>query len=103
MSNDVENDLQKSTITLESEDGESYECEIIDIFDFKGKDYALLLKPGEQGAADGEEETSLVIMRVIMTAEQSIFQHIEDDDEWSSVSEYMESRIRASQEDEEDE
>ena len=43
-------------ITLESEDGHSYDCEMLDRFVFEDNEYALLLKIAEEGADEELEE-----------------------------------------------
>jgi hypothetical protein len=87
-------------ITLEGEDGNSYQCQILDIFEFETQEYALLLKLGEpkpEGAED-DEEGSLVIMRLIQRDEQSIFQTIESDDEFERVVAHVEELARQAEE-----
>lgn len=89
----------EAIITLEGEDGTSYNCQILDIIEFEGQEYGILLKlkaddkPSED--ADGEEEESLVIMRLIQRDDQSIFRTIESDDEFEKVVAYVEELARA--------
>ncbi|MDZ4833461.1 MAG: DUF1292 domain-containing protein [Candidatus Melainabacteria bacterium] len=92
----------EAIITLEGEDGTSYNCQILDIIEFDGQEYGILLKlkaaddktpPVED--ADGEEEESLVIMRLIQRDDQSIFRTIESDDEFEKVVAYVEELARA--------
>lgn len=92
MSNEAQTQQEEAIITLEGEDGHSYSCQILDIFDFEGQEYALLLKMGEpkDAAAEDDEEGSLVIMRLIQREDQSIFQTIESDDEFEKVVAHVE-------------
>src|SRR5271168_3746825 len=92
MSNEAQAQQEEAIITLEGEDGHSYSCQILDIFDFEGQEYALLLKMGEAKTegAEEEEEGSLVIMRLIQREDQSIFQTIESDEEFDRVVKYVE-------------
>ena len=95
--NDEQAQTNDAMITLEGEDGNSYACQILDIFDFENREYALLLKmPGGQ-EADEEDEGSLVIMRLIQRDEQSIFQTIESDEEFDRVVAHVEALARASE------
>jgi uncharacterized protein YrzB (UPF0473 family) len=98
MSNEAQAQQEEAIITLEGEDGHSYSCQILDIFDFEGQEYALLLKMGEPKAdaakEDEEEEGSLVIMRLVQREDQSIFQTIESDDEFDRVVAHVEELAR---------
>jgi uncharacterized protein YrzB (UPF0473 family) len=96
MNNEAQTQQDEAIITLEGEDGHSYSCQILDIFDFEGQEYALLLKMGESKAetAEEEEEGSLVIMRLIQREDQSIFQTIESDEEFERVVAHVEELAR---------
>jgi len=96
MNNEAQTQQEEAIITLEGEDGHSYSCQILDIFDFEGQEYALLLKMGEPKAegAEEEEEGSLVIMRLIQREDQSIFQTIESDEEFDRVVAHVEELAR---------
>jgi uncharacterized protein YrzB (UPF0473 family) len=99
MNNEAQTQQDEAIITLEGEDGHSYSCQILDIFDFEGQEYALLLKMGEAKeakaeTAEEEEEGSLVIMRLIQREDQSIFQTIESDEEFERVVAHVEELAR---------
>ncbi|MBX9878674.1 MAG: DUF1292 domain-containing protein [Candidatus Obscuribacterales bacterium] len=89
---------EDTIVTLEGEDGHSYSCQIIDIFDFDEKEYALLLNlGGEDGEEEGEgadEKGSLVIMRLIQKGDQAIFQTIETEEEFQKVVAHVESMAK---------
>lgn len=86
----------EAIITLEGEDGTSYNCQILDIIEFEGQEYGILLKLKGQGEeSESEEEESLVIMRLIQRDDQSIFRTIESDDEFDKVVAYVEELARA--------
>ncbi|HEY9789399.1 MAG TPA: DUF1292 domain-containing protein [Candidatus Obscuribacterales bacterium] len=88
------NNLDEQTITLESEDGRSYACRILGVFEFDNKEYALLLNLGD---GEGEEESkdkdkdgaSTVIMQLIEQDDQAIFRTIESDEEFDRVVAYV--------------
>jgi uncharacterized protein YrzB (UPF0473 family) len=92
MNNESQTQQDEGVITLEGEDGHSYSCQILDIFEFENQEYALLLKMGGASGEEGEddEEGSLVIMRLITRDDQSIFQTIESDEEFDRVVKYVE-------------
>ena len=75
------NDEKDAVITLKGEDGNSYPCELLDIFEFEDTEYALLLPVDKDG---------LVVMRLVQRDNQTIFQTIESDDEYNRVVAYLE-------------
>ena len=114
MNNEAQTQQDEAIITLEGEDGHSYSCQILDIFEFDNQEYALLLKmPGatEAGAAapasdeeaDEEEDGSLVIMRLVTREDQSIFQTIESDEEFDKVVKHVEERAQEAESEADDE
>lgn len=83
--------MDEQTITLESEDGRSYACRILGVFQFDNKEYALLLNMGE---GENEEDVakdgaSTVIMQLIEQDDQAIFRTIESDEEFEKVVAYV--------------
>ncbi len=79
-----ENDI----IEITDEDGNVIKCELYDIVEVEGKQYAVL---AEEGA--DEEETELVLMRMVENgdSDEVFFETIDDDDEFEKVQEYIES------------
>lgn len=99
MSNEAPTQPEEAMITLEGEDGQSYTCQILDIFDFEEQEYALLLKmandkDGAPKSEEDDEDGSLVIMRLIQRDDQSIFQTIESDEEFDKVVAHVEELAR---------
>lgn len=98
-------------IVLEGEDGQSYECELLDRFTFEGNEYVLLLKLNECSDEECEEEhehshaedeeegddedESLVIMRVFDRDEQTVFQTIDSEEEFDRVRAHVEELVEA--------
>ena len=80
-------ELQDNFITIEDEDGNEMTCELYDIIEFEGSQYALLF---EANAAD-VDEAEFVLMRYSEEGEESYFESIDDDDEFERVSNYVES------------
>jgi len=90
MTNEAQMQQEDTMITLEGEDGNSYSCQLLNIFEFEGQDYALLLKLNEGKEQPEDEDGSLVIMRLIQRDDQSIFQTIESDEEFDKVVAHIE-------------
>jgi hypothetical protein len=96
-------------IVLEGEDGQSYECELLDRFTFEGNEYVLLLKLNEcideeceeehshvEDEEEGDDEDeSLVIMRVFDRDEQTVFQTIDSEEEFDRVRAHVEELVEA--------
>jgi uncharacterized protein YrzB (UPF0473 family) len=98
MTNEAQMQQEDTMITLEGEDGNSYSCQLLNIFEFEGQDYALLLKLGEDKEQAEDEDGSLVIMRLIQRDDQSIFQTIESDEEFERVVAHIEEIARPEEE-----
>jgi hypothetical protein len=99
MDNQAAAQQDENMITLEGDDGQSYSCQLIDIFEFEKQEYALLLKevdpdPKKPASADktaeADEDGSIVVMRLIQRDDQYIFQTIENDQEFDRVISYVE-------------
>ena len=73
-----------NTIEIIDDDGTTIKCELYDIVEFDGKQYAILAEK------DSDEEPELVLMRYTEEGEESYFETIDDDDEFERVSEYIE-------------
>jgi len=83
MSNDEENYVE-----LTDENGEVTKCEVCDIIEFEGKEYALLLPLGEEDLYDEEE---LIVLEYIEKDDDSYFQSIDNEEEFNKVCEYIQS------------
>ena len=76
-------------VTLVGDDGAEFECEVVEIFELDGQEYALLLPIAESEDADDED---MVVMRVDWADDdEATFSSIEDDGEFERVRVYVES------------
>ncbi len=82
----MENELENNIIEITDDDENVIKCELYDIIEFEGTEYALLLEIGTN-----EEEPELVIMRYIEEGEDAYFETIDNDEEFEKVSNYVES------------
>lgn len=101
MNDEAHSQQEEALVTLEGEDGNSYSCQILDIFEFEKQEYALLLKVGGAEAKDNGKEAdddALVIMRLVQRDDQSIFQTIESDEEFDKIVAHVEELARQHEE-----
>lgn len=100
MSGKPEQEEQASVITLEGDDGHSYSCQILDIFNFEEKEYALLLNLGEVNneGEESENQGSIVVMRLTERGDQSVFQTIESEEEFERVIAHVEDMVKQAEE-----
>jgi uncharacterized protein YrzB (UPF0473 family) len=76
-------------VTLVGDDGAEFECEVVEIFELDGQEYALLLPIAEDGE---DEDEDMVVMRVDWADDdEATFSSIEDDREFERVRVYVES------------
>jgi hypothetical protein len=75
-------------ITLTGEDGSAYECRVLGVFDFEGREYALLLKLA------GGDEAATILMRLLERGDQAVFHRIEDDAEYERVTSFVKELAR---------
>lgn len=79
-------EMENNIIEVIDDDGTVIKCELYDIIEFEGSQYALLVE-----AESDEEEPEVVLMRYTEEGEESFFETIDDDAEFEKVSAYIES------------
>ena len=84
MSDEVYQPDESDPITLEFDDGESIECEIMGVFDFEGKEYIALIPE------DGSDDVYIYGYKELNDDEFELYD-IEDDDEFERVVDEFES------------
>ena len=77
--------VKDNIIETVDEQGNPIKFEMINMIEFDGKDYALLMPYGENKSEE------LVLMEIIKDGEDYSFAMIEDDEEFERVSDYIES------------
>jgi hypothetical protein len=77
---------EENVIEITDDDGTVLRCELYDILEYEGKQYALLL---EEASAD-TDEPEVVLMRYVEEGEEVFFETIDDDEEFAKVQEYIE-------------
>ena len=77
---------EENIIEITDEDGDVIKCELYDILEFEGKQYALLIE-----ADNEEDDPEVVLMRYTEEGEEVYFETIDDEDEFNRVQDYIES------------
>lgn len=91
MSEELEN-----IIEIIDDDGTVIKCELYDIIEFEGKQYALLIE-----AESDDEDPEVVLMRYTEEGDESYFETIDNDEEFNNVSQYIDSLDTQDDDDEE--
>ena len=114
---DDEKDMENKIIRTQDENGEIYSFELIDVVEFNGQEYGLLIHVDEEGEEgkepkaackceecddDEEEDDEVVIMRLNKEDDSYVFETIEDDEEFNNLIEYLEAEEDEDDEDEEE-
>ena len=79
---------EENYVDLTDENGEVTKCEVIDIVEFEGKNYALLL-PLEENENYDEEE--VIVLEYVEAGDDSYFQSVDNEEEFAKVCEYIQS------------
>ena len=85
---------QSKIIKTQDENGKIYNFEFIDILEFEGQEYGLLMYIDEENdsvSKDEQNEEEVVIMKLIKNNDNYIFETIDDDKEFEKVVAYLES------------
>lgn len=91
-------EITSSIIQTEDENGELQSFEVVDVFNYNGKDYAALLRVNDDGS-EIEDEDELILMRLIENDDNYTFEEIEDDEEFDAVVDAFENEIDDEDED----
>lgn len=86
-------DFEQQIIELVDEDGELCQFELIDIVEFEGQDYGLLLPVNDEDETliENEEEREVILMRINKIMNEHVFETIDSDEEFNKVAEYINS------------
>jgi len=76
---------ENNIIEITDDEGNSINCELYDIIEYEGKQYAILVEADIE-----EDDAEMVLMRYLEEDGESIFETIEDDEEFEKVSQYIE-------------
>ena len=89
---------ERDMVTFSDDDGDEFELEVIDYFDFEEQEYAVLLDPEEdcdcEDDDDCECEREVYIMKVVADGEYEEFLPA-DEDKMDALAEIVEQRLAA--------
>lgn len=88
----MQDEQSESLITLEGDDGVSYRCQVIDMFDLDGLSYILLRNHGEANSIDPQD--SFVVARLTERDNQCVIQIIESEEEFQRVIAHVEHLVK---------
>ena len=77
---------EENIIEMTDEEGNVVKCELYDIVEFEGRQYALMIE-----ADTDDDEPEVVLMRYSEEGDDVYFETIDDDDEFDRVQQYIES------------
>ena len=86
-------DFEQQIIELIDEDGETNQFELIDIVEYEGKEYGLLLPVDDEDEtlSETDDEKEVVLMRLNKIMNEYVFETIDSDEEFEKVAEYINS------------
>lgn len=80
-------DHEERIVTLQGEDGQSFDCHVCGVFPFEGKEYVLLQTIEE---AEEEDEIQTIVMEMVVEEnDMATFKSIEDDSEFDRVMDFV--------------
>lgn len=82
---------ERDLVTFETDEGEEFQLEVLDYFDYEEQEYALLAQLEEDVPEDAD--TEVYIMKVVVEDENEVFLPA-DEDKMDALSEIAEDMIR---------
>lgn len=82
---------ERDLVTFETDDGEEFDLEVLDYFDYEGQEYAVLAQLEEDVAEDAD--TEVYIMKVTVEGEDEVFLPA-DEDKMDALTEIVEGMIK---------
>ena len=84
---------ERDLVTFSDDEGNEFELEVVDYFDYEDQEYAILIDPAEEETAGDEDvETEVYIMKVVVNGEYEEFLPA-DDDKMDALTEIAEDRL----------
>jgi len=100
---------QRDLVVFSDDEGNEFELEIVDYFDYEGQEYAVLVDPEggcgcgcEDEECEDEHGSEVYIMKIVVNGEYEEFLPA-DEDKMEALSKIVEERFDAMEEEEEEE
>ena len=98
---------ERDLVVFSDEEGNEFELEIVDYFDYEDQEYAVLVDPEGCGCGCGDEEchehdAEVYIMKIVVNGEFEEFLPA-DEDKMEILSKIVEERFEAMEDEEDDE
>ena len=98
---------ERDLVVFSDEEGNEFELEIVDYFDYEDQEYAVLVDPEGCGCGCGDEEchehdAEVYIMKIVVNGEFEEFLPA-DEDKMDALSKIVEERFEAMEDEEDDE
>ena len=98
---------ERDLVVFSDDDGNEFELEVVDYFDYEDQEYAVLVDPEGCGCGCGDEEchehdAEVYIMKIVVNGEFEEFLPA-DEDKMDALSKIVEERFEAMEDEEDDE
>ena len=70
---------ERDVVTFTDEEGNEFELDVIEYFEYEGQDYAVLMDLGEDDADEGEDTAEVYIMKIVVDGDTEEFLPADED------------------------
>ena len=70
---------ERDFVTFTDEDGNEFELDVIEYFEYEGQEYAVLMDLGADDVDEGEEEAEVYIMKIVTDGDTEEFLPADED------------------------
>ena len=70
---------ERDVVTITDEEGNEFELDVIEYFEYEGQEYAVLMDLGEDDADEGEDTAEVYIMKIVVDGDTEEFLPADED------------------------
>ena len=70
---------ERDVVTFIDEEGNEFELDVIEYFEYEGQEYAVLMDLGEDDADEGEDTAEVYIMKIVVDGDTEEFLPADED------------------------
>lgn len=70
---------ERDVVTFTDEEGNEFELDVIEYFEYEGQEYAVLMDLGEDDADEGEDTAEVYIMKIVVDGDTEEFLPADED------------------------